>query len=374
MNSLDCDVLIIGAGPAGTIASRFLTLKGMSVILIDNNKGAKLKVGESLPGAVKPMLDYLGLEKWLNNSEPIINYGNISSWGNGSAHEVDFINDPYGLGWHIDRYAFDSNLLYAAIESGAQYIQGLFNKIEVNESGVKATVDDYNIEASWIIDASGRVRSVTQKLGITAWKEQLMLSLHAWFKDEEPDTRSVIESVPYGWWYSAGLPDDRRIISVQLLPKDARELFHNRNSFIYELTKTKYVYSKCRNITSCIGGVNKVDASASCLNEVTGVRWIAVGDAAMSLDPLSAQGIYNSIYTGLRGAEAVFRKLSANDDNHLFFYEKRVGEIFKKYLINCRWYYWQEQRWSNEFFWRTKHGINNLKGIRVDLAKIKGGG
>jgi flavin-dependent dehydrogenase len=43
----------------------------------------------------------------------------------------------------------------------------------------------------------------------------------------------------------------------------------------------------------------RVDASAARLSEAAGENWIAVGDAATSLDPISSQGLFNALSSAL---------------------------------------------------------------------------
>jgi flavin-dependent dehydrogenase len=53
------DVLIAGAGPAGAVAARVLARAGRRVLLIDDSRPDLPKVGESLPGAARPILQNL---------------------------------------------------------------------------------------------------------------------------------------------------------------------------------------------------------------------------------------------------------------------------------------------------------------------------
>ena len=84
----------------------------------------------------------------------------------------------------------------------------------------------------------------------------------------------------------------------------------------------------------------------------TWIKFLAhVGYAALSLDPLSSQGIYNVIYTGLRGAEAVKAALIANDRSLLIQYGERIKSIRAVYCSGASGYYQQEPRWAKQPFW-----------------------
>ena len=61
MNEKNYDVLIIGAGPAGSTTAILLTRSGIKVALTDVHKIKHFVIGESLPPECKPILEKLGL-------------------------------------------------------------------------------------------------------------------------------------------------------------------------------------------------------------------------------------------------------------------------------------------------------------------------
>ena len=113
------DVLIAGAGPAGAVAARVLARAGRRVLLIDDSRPDLPKVGESLPGAARPILQNLDALTVLESGSHLPCYGNISLWGAERPVVNDFIHDPNGSGWHLDRVRFDGELQAAARSAGA---------------------------------------------------------------------------------------------------------------------------------------------------------------------------------------------------------------------------------------------------------------
>jgi flavin-dependent dehydrogenase len=88
--------------------------------------------------------------------------------------------------------------------------------------------------------------------------------------------------------------------------------------FSRELTRPKYL-----------------SASGSCLTPAAGVNWLAVGDAALTYDPISSQGIFSALYTGLRAAETVINGTGTHEyRNHLSSireaYLKNVSRVYDK--------------------------------------------
>src|SRR6266849_9574720 len=79
-------------------------------------------------------------------------------------------------------------------------------------------------------------------------------------------------------------------------------------------------------------------ANSSRLNRTIGKNWLAVGDAAITFDPLSAQGVHKALDSGLRAAHSLEGHLSG-DDFALQGYARDVDHRF------CS--YWQARPWCN---------------------------
>ncbi|TCQ83109.1 flavin-dependent dehydrogenase [Rahnella sp. JUb53] len=358
MKLISCDILVVGAGPAGTTAARVLAQEGVDVILLDKTILTKPKIGESLPGAINPLLKAIGVYPWFLKSKPLRNYGNISVWGMDKPIETDFINDPYGCGWHVDRSLFELSLREAAIDANAHFIHKSIISVNATNYGIEINAGDCTIRARWVIDASGRSRVVAGRLGGIVLKGPPLLSLYTWHSNYHLDTRSIVEAVPNGWWYSAGLPEDKRVLALHISPKDAKR-YRQPASFITHLNKTQYMLKYFEDYKICDVRVHVADATESHMVKVSGANWVAIGDAALSFDPLSSQGIYNAIYTGLRGAQAVLKILNDNDRTLLMEYESRILSIYNTYKDEIRSYYRNEQRWPKNFFWDTQHNSIN---------------
>jgi hypothetical protein len=89
------------------------------------------------------------------------------------------------------------------------------------------------------------------------------------------------------------------------------------------------------------------DARSGRLASFHGEHWIAAGDAALSFDPLSSQGIYAAQYSGKKAAETLI-------SGRFSEYDARMNELWERFLDNRAAMYTQEQRWSDRPFWRAR--------------------
>jgi len=95
-------------------------------------------------------------------------------------------------------------------------------------------------------------------------------------------------------------------------------------------------------------------AHSAVLTPSTDDGWLAVGDAALGFDPLSSQGLFNALYTGLAGAEAADRALD-DDAEALPGYQQQIASIKTAYRTHLTAWYGLERRWPDSPFWRRRH-------------------
>ena len=94
-------------------------------------------------------------------------------------------------------------------------------------------------------------------------------------------------------------------------------------------------------------------ANSAVTQPTVGNAWLTVGDAALSFDPLSSQGIFNALYTGLAAAESACRFLQGEISNFAE-YQQQLESIRDAYERHLQEWYRSEQRWSEEEFWKGR--------------------
>jgi flavin-dependent dehydrogenase len=323
------DVAIVGGGPAASAAAIALRRRGLTCAIVERGNGRGARVGESLAPAVKPLLAQLGLDLAADGHLPC--YGHRSTWGSDVPVELCFDSNPYGHGWHLDRRKFDERLAQLAdvprftnVEWGGPpppaatggHAAALTAAARPPHSTWRIATDRETILADFLIDATGRRAAVARRLGARIVRDDTLLA-HVFFIDETmDDTYTQIEAAEHGWWYRAPVPGGR---TVAMFVGDA----HTYDTMT-------------------------LDASSYRLDRVAGERWLAIGDAATALDPLSSHGLGNALFTGIRAAEAIV-------SGDFSAYENAVDKMWSVYVSRRRELYASERRWPSSPFWSRRY-------------------
>jgi flavin-dependent dehydrogenase len=346
------DAVIAGSGPAGSVAAHVLACNGRQVLLVDVVAHHTIKVGEALPGAALRLLRALSLPV-PDGQEPHTPIGgNLSSWGSEDLVATDFFHDPDGPGWRLDRLLFDAALREAATSSGAMFKRARVLEVRREREVWRINLDNGEVVAArWLIDATGRRSSLARRAG-AKWLRDAPLT--ALFGIGQPQkefrlNRTMVEAVPQGWWYAGLLPSGSPIVGLHLLPQDAGQFAASSAAWKKAMMETCHISAAFGGVTfNC--PLRALDASGGRLSHFTGDGWLASGDAAMSFDPISAQGIVSALHSGMMAGIAIHGILEG-DPTALNSYNSRLEDIRRIYLSRSRSIYQSETRWSNNHFW-----------------------
>lgn len=361
--------VIIGGGPAGSAAALILARAGASVLVIDRSADGHNKIGESLPPSAGLLLRDMGLwDRFLAcGHRPC--YGNRSAWGSPGLDKYDFIFEPGGVGWHLERSRFDALLVKATAEAGALRLCPT-RLVSCNRAGnglwrlgLLSPECSSEVYADFVVDASGPASVFARRQGATRKVYDRMVGTVAWLATCGNDPISpftVTEAVQDGWWYVTPVGNEQLIVGYM---SDA-DLIRGRKlqsvggwTLLFNQTRAVRELVEAHGYRFLEGAPRLVCAASSVLNVVTGSSWVAVGDAAAAHDPLSSQGITSALASGVRAAESIH----SGGPRALQEYESWIKEMYAGYLAYRAAYYAMEQRWPDSPFWRRRHGVLSEK-------------
>lgn len=349
------DVLVVGGGPAGAAAGLALARGGRSAAVLTRARDHRPRIGETVPPTIIGPLVRLGLWDAFLADGHAPAPGTVVCWGGDRPYEHEFILNPYGNGWHLDRARFDAMVVEGARTAGAQ-VEDLppGSRIDHDGTGWCARWGDDParvLRAPFLVDATGRGAGVATRLGIPRRRTDRQIALVRFGRAATTEPRTLIEACPEGWWYAAVLPRQRSVLALftdaDLVPAGAAE---RKAHWARALAGTRLV----RRIDAATDGSRLYAATAASteLSTCAGRRWLAVGDAARALDPLSGQGLSSALETAHRAAEVI---LDGCRNSALDAYARRGAEEYRTHLSRRREHYRRENRWPDEPFWQRRH-------------------
>ena len=305
------DVIVVGAGPAGSMAAYTLSKEGMKVLLIDrkDTPGRPKQCAEAIGKKTFEFLKMKVEDKWISNK-----YDSLLL-GIGNKSKVLF-KTPRTKGYVLDRKVFDYDLAMKAHSAGAEIIFG--TAVE----GVKIQ-DEVTIEttkgkrkAKVLIAADGPQSKIAKQLGLGQLKNNFSFQYELEGTHELSHTLQMLfypgaDSDSCAWIF----PKKKSVnvgIASEFLPNLKKKL----NQFVQtmDLSSRKILELNA----GLIPGQNK-------LKKIFFDRVLIVGDAAGHTNPFTGGGIPTALYDGVLSAEVTIKAIKADrvDARYLCKYQQQ---------------------------------------------------
>lgn len=357
------DLAVVGGGPAGVAAATAAVAQGLRVCLLDNAHSRAFQVGETLLPSANATLAEQGLHALLETGPHLRSYGTSAVWGGTEIGYRDFIFGVQGLGWHLDRRAFNVQLrdharacgvcVRKVTVIGATLADG---QATLNLAGLRNVS---TLVARFVIDASGRHAVVARAAGADAcvMHDRLVAVAHRFTGNctsggPPLGVRALVEACELGWWYVAPLPG-QRVIAALFTDSDLAVAAGamDRRGWRALLEQSHVSAAILRPLRRLPGKALVRPASTTQRRPMRGAGWLAVGDAAMTFDPLCSQGIAKALRGGQAAALAASAWLGRNDDSWLVACAHESAALFAEFMALRQAYYSQEPRWAQAPFW-----------------------
>jgi digeranylgeranylglycerophospholipid reductase len=339
---METDVLVIGAGPAGSTAAKHAAIGGANVIVIDKKSeiGTPKRCAE---GVSKDGLKKLGIElspRWIAKEATGVRM--VSP--NGTA--VNLTEEKVKLpeaGYILERKIFDKHMAMDAGRAGAKImVKTLATSLRREEDQVVVTVEnmgeELEIKAKIVIAADGPESRVGRWAGLkTALKPKNMESCAqfemAGVQMAEPDCIEFhfgsVAPGGYAWIFPKG--DDIANVGLGVLTTLTDKSAYEH---LLEFVESNPATQNAQPVELNIGG----DPVGGLLKKMVADNVLVTGDAASMVNPLTGGGIISGMLGGRIAGQVAAQAVADEDYSHknLKIYEKlcedELGESFKKYL------------------------------------------
>jgi len=362
-DSLNLDVAIIGGGPAGCAAAlTLLNQTSLKVGILESTNYDHFRVGESVSPSFPSLLRYLKVDDEFSAEVQISSSGIDSSWGSSNLRSRDFFFTGQGNGWNLDRKKFDKMLAdevkkrEGIIFTSTKVVNQQREKNRWNLLVKKENGTTMQINSDFVIDASGKNASFARSLG-ARWNILDYLvgiaSVYEIADSDEEQPYTLLESNPYGWWYSTLIPHNRRVVVFMTDSDIAKDLeLQKSKNWDVALKKTLHIKKTIKN-AKLVKNPVIFSAYSQIIQKTDNSLWIPAGDAVASFDPLSSIGIGHAIVSGIESARIAFDTIQS-EGTLVNRYLEKVYANFQQYLKNRKYFYGIEKRWKDKLFWRRR--------------------
>jgi 2-polyprenyl-6-methoxyphenol hydroxylase-like FAD-dependent oxidoreductase len=357
----DFDVLIAGGGPGGCAAAISLGAFAptLRVALIGAPATQPLRVGETVPPQIKPILQHLQVWEAFAAEGHRPSYRTSSAWGGPELASNEFLFQTHQTGWRLDRARFDA-MLAAKAATSATPIAARIVAADHAEGEWRVRLDDgVRHTARFVVDASGRGSHVARAQDMRFATRDRLVGIVMLFDSAADDGDGLlIETCPDGWWYTAALPQGRRVV---VMMTDA-DLVHGLGlndiaDFMHALDATRHVRAAVSSARPR-GAPALRPAGSRHITHESALPLLCVGDAASCFDPVSGQGIFKALRCGVFASYAIADRLERGDQDGLRRYAALIRTEFSAYRDTLRDYYRQERRWPERPFWARRHSMH----------------
>ncbi|HKM09295.1 MAG TPA: NAD(P)/FAD-dependent oxidoreductase [Candidatus Methanomethylophilaceae archaeon] len=364
MKTYNCDVVIVGAGPGGSMAAKYCAQAGLDTILIEKKAeiGAPLRCAE---GVSKSWLHEVGIEPdpaWI--SDEMI--GAIVKSPNGTTFRMDGSSSGSEIGYVLERHLFDKALARQAAEAGATIMMrtGCTDVIRKDGKlvGIKAQSmgEPIEIHAKCVIAADGYESQVARWAGMETAPDLGDINSCIQYRMANIDIEqgwcefligNEIAPGGYLWMFPKGNRTANVGIGIRgnrcKEPAAAKTYLDKWIAQDDRLKNGQILEVASGMVSTCPGLDSAIDDNL-----------ILVGDAARIIDPITGGGICHACRTGMYAGKVLAECAKKNDFSKqaLKPYEKMWRDRMEDKIIRN---------------WMAKEKMNQLEDeVMDDIVKM----
>ena len=385
---LRSDVIIIGGGPAGSVAAGFLAQSGVRVLLFERDRFPRYHIGESLLSATLPILETLGALPAIERAGFIRKPGGTFVWGTqAEPWSFFFRDDPGGRphAYQVVRAEFDHLLLKHAAALGAEVREahrvetidydGSRNRVRaVDERG--ASLD---AEATWVIDASGQQALLGRRDRRRRFDPFFKnLAVFGYWEDAQRldgELAGNILSATFGdgWFWFIPLHDGTTSVGAVVDAQRFCGAAAGDPTALYDR-----LVVGCGPVVQRVGAASRVGPIrvirdySYCSDCFYGPGYVLAGDAACFIDPVFSTGVHLACLSGYLAAHTLESILGGGSpvDPALASYDARYRAAFERYR-RFLYFFYDHHAAPDSYFWTARKILNPTSPLSARTAFVR---
>jgi geranylgeranyl reductase family protein len=321
------DVIIVGAGPAGSTTAAFLGKRGHEVLLIDKAKFPRDKTcGDAISGSLRTQ-ESLGLTPIIKEHPHAEIRRAFFSSPNGNTLAIEF----KGVGYCCRRYIYD-NLIFQKGKEQASVIEEFMVTGLLTEDGYVCGVrgkdkngKEHSIKAKVVVGADGAHSVVARDTGcLDLDPEHTITAVRCYYKnvkdvDNAIELHFVNEIIP-GYFWIFPLEKNCANVGIGMVIKEYQKKKWKMTDKMFEIIAHNPLFKERFKEAQLDEKTVKAWTLpvGSKRRKSHGNGFVLVGDAAGLIDPFTGEGISNSMKSGELAAEWIDKALTAGDVSGTF--------------------------------------------------------
>ncbi len=324
---MDYDVIVVGTGPAGSVAAMYLgkALGKEKVLVVDKAQFPRDKIcGDAQGRKAAAIMKELGIYDAYTKLPGQKIYGITLSSPNGTTVHLDAESrDKPAPGYVRRRLIFDNLLAENAKEMATFRIFNVTDLI-IENNIVKGVIGNESgrkeeIRARIVLAADGANSIVAQKLGLNKNSpEHFIVGTRQYYKGVkglgDRTEFHLIKNLLPGYFWIFPLPNNEANVGLGMIVKDMQDKKVNlKDAMLREIKENPLFVERFRE-AEALGDVKGWNLPiASYHRKCYGNGFMLLGDAASLIDPLSGEGVGNAMISGKIAAQVAVEALQKND-------------------------------------------------------------